>query len=616
MTPANTSYSGSPPAASRTDEEDHGESSKEDIIHVSSDAYSKRRNDDATASSNTTDHVATSSTSLLLDSSTNMNATVARARPTSSSSPTRSTPPSCSSPRKPLLSTTQTHDFYGRGGGLGHHASSFRRHEHEQDLPGEKYRLRQQGEITSCDTKNDEERPGSSEALFLRFAGEQREKSTEKLPSLDAGISEPYHAIDARTFSGSDLHVQLPHKPSHPFHSQSSSNISESSRDIGKVSKEQVKEAIIEKMNTYFESKYNTQVSNKFPQKLFYIVDSGEYSHLIQWNDDGDAFQIKNLNGFVKGVLLQLFKQTKFESFHRKLNRWRFSKVRRQRASWRHPFFQKGRLDLCTRIKEGSAWSSSALTKSNIKDDHINMKQEMLRNQQDQGALGMMNQSPQLSGIMMDRSNPTHLNDHPSSSTLPVANGFMPCSVSGAQSQQLSANAYIPLSGLNQHISNQPILLSNTIQNNIQYNNNQSQPAMNQWNFRQPISFTDQSNVGENQERHNLTSTSNQGTTDYVAIPVQALMGNMPIGLLQNATGRIQEVHNVPFEVLGRQQSDMGLTPQNVDIQKEWEELPQEQGLNNRYNADGNFYISHLTTTTAYPTLRDDKICSDQQAEK
>ena len=271
MTPANTSYSGSPPAASRTDEEDHGESSKEDIIHVSSDAYSKR-NDDATASSSTTDHVATSSTSLLLDSSTNMNATVARARPTNSSSPTRSTPPSCSSPRKPLLSTTQTHDFYGRGG-LGHHASSsFRRQEHEQDLPGEKYWLRQQGEITSCDTKNDEERPGSSEALFLRFAGEQREKSTEKLPSLDTGISKPYHAIDARTFSGSDLHsnsnVQLPHKPSHPFHSQSSSNISESSRDIGKASKEQVKEAIIEKMNVYFESKYNTQVSNKFPQKV------------------------------------------------------------------------------------------------------------------------------------------------------------------------------------------------------------------------------------------------------------------------------------------------------------------------------------------------------------
>lgn len=274
MTPANTSYSGSPPAASRTDEEDHGERSKEDIIHVSSDAYSKR-NDDATASSSTTDHVATSSTTLLLDSSTNMNATVARARPTNSSSPTRSTPPSCSSPRKPLLSTTQTHDFYGRGG-LGHHASSFRRHEHEQDLPGEKYRLRQQGVITSCDTKNDEERPGSSEALFLRFAGEQREKSTEKFPSLDAGISEPYHAIDARTFSGSDLYsnsnVQLPHKPSHPFHSQSSSNISESSRDIGKASKEQVKEAIIEKMNAYFESKYNTQVSNKFPQKVREIL--------------------------------------------------------------------------------------------------------------------------------------------------------------------------------------------------------------------------------------------------------------------------------------------------------------------------------------------------------
>lgn len=247
------------------------------------------------------------------------------------------------------------------------------------------------------------------------------------------------------------------------------------------------------------------------------------------------------------------------------------------------------------------------------------MKQEMFKNQQDQGDIGIMNQTTQLPGIMMDRGNPTHLNDHPSSSTLPVANGFMPYSASGAPSQQVSGNAYIPSSALNQHISNQSVLLSNTIQNNIQYNNNQSQPAINQWNFHQPTSFTNQTYIGANQERYNLTSTSNLGTTDYVAIPVQALMGNMPIGLLQNATGRIQEVHNFPFEVSGRQQSDMGLTPQNVDIQKEWEELPQEQGLNNRYNADGNFYINHSTTTTAYPTQRDDnddKIRSDQQAEK
>lgn len=515
----------------------------------------------------------------------------------------------------------------------GHHLpSSNWQHEYtdqqQEDLPGvakHHHQLQEQeAERTNYDTTTG---PGSSTGALLLQRNEvdlEHQKRIQGFPSLDAGIPKAHHAIDVMNSSDRDANSTknlqlLPDKPSHPYDSQSISNVSESPRDIEKTLKEQAKEAIIEKMNAYFESKYNAQVAHKFPQKLFYIVDSGQYSHLIQWNDDGDAFQIKNVDAFVKGVLLQLFRQTKFESFHRKLNRWRFSKVRRQRHTWRHPFFQKGRLDLCTRIKEGSAWSSSALIKSNIKDDHINMKQEMFKNQQDQGDIGIMNQTTQLPGIMMDRSNPTHLNDHPSSSTLPVANGFMPYSASGAPSQQVSGNAYIPSSALNQHISNQPVLLSNTIQNNIQYTNNQSQPAINQWNFHQPTSFTNQTYIGANQERHNLTSTSNLGTTDYVAIPVQALMGNMPIGLLQNATGRIQEVHNFPFEVSGRQQSDMGLTPHNVDIQKEWEELPQEQGLNNRYNADGNFYINHSTTTTAYPTQRDDnddKIRSDQQAEK
>jgi hypothetical protein len=347
-------------------------------------------------------------------------------------------------------------------------------------------------------------------------------------------------------------------------------------------------------------------------EKLFYIVDSGEYSHLIQWNDDGDAFQIKNQDGFMKGVLLHMFKQTKFESFHRKLNRWRFSKVRRQRYTWRHPFFQKGRLDLCIRIKEGSPWSNSlALTKSNdIKNDHVNMKQEMFRNQQDQGARGIMNQTPQQSGIMIDRSNPTNLNNH-SSSILPIASGFVPYNT-GTLSQQLSGNAYMPLSGLNQHICNHPVLLSNTIQNNMQYrNNNQSLlGAMNQSNFHQPILST---YMGGNQEMNSLNSTKNLETTNYVAIPVQTRIGNMPIiGSIQNAT---QESHNIPFEVLGRHHSDMGLTAQTVAIQGGSEEIPQGQELNRIYNTDGNYNFNHSTMTAAYPAQRDDndhEVDSDQ----
>lgn len=626
----------------RTDEEQRGSSttinvgdtypkSNNDTSTASSDTYPKRNNDTtSTASSSATSNYFAGNPSPWLGSSSNTSMMNAAA---TSSSPTSASP--CLS-RKPLLLTTQKH---GSDGNRleGHHLppSNWQQHEYtdqqQEDLLGvakhHHHQLQEQEEAERTNYGTTTGPAGSSTGALLLQRNEvdlEHQKRIQGFPSLDAGIPKAHHAIDVMNSSDGDSNSTknlqlLPHKPSYPYDSQSLSNISQSPRDIEKTSKEQAKEAIIEKMNAFFESKYNTQVSHKFPQKLFYIVDSGQYSHLIRWNDDGDAFQIKNVDSFVKGVLLQLFRQTKFESFHRKLNRWRFSKVRRQRHTWRHPFFQKGRLDLCTRIKEGSAWSSSALIKSNIKDDHINMKQEMFRNQQDQGALGIMNQSAHRTGVMIDRSNPTHLHGQPSS-ILPVANAFMPySSASGAPSQQVSGNAYIPSSALNQHISNQPVLLSNTIQNNMQYNNNQSQPAINQWNFHQPTSFTDQSYIGANQERRNLTSTSNLGTTDYVAIPVQALMGNMPIGLLQNATGRIQEVHNVPFEVSGRQQSDMGLTAQNVDIQKEWEELPQEQGLNNRYNADGNFYMNHSTTTTAYPTQRDDndnKIRSDQQAEK
>ena len=82
-----------------------------------------------------------------------------------------------------------------------------------------------------------------------------------------------------------------------------------------------------------------------------YILQCGDYESIISWTLNGKSVIVKDTEVFVDTVLPTFFKQTKFDSFTRKMRRWKFS-TRRIRtpkgipkgvSSWvfEHPDFNK-----------------------------------------------------------------------------------------------------------------------------------------------------------------------------------------------------------------------------------------------------------------------------------
>ena len=60
--------------------------------------------------------------------------------------------------------------------------------------------------------------------------------------------------------------------------------------------------------------------------KLMYILECGKYTDAIQWAQEGSSFTVINRDNFERSVLPDLFKDTLFDSFQRKLYRWNFGK--------------------------------------------------------------------------------------------------------------------------------------------------------------------------------------------------------------------------------------------------------------------------------------------------
>jgi len=89
-----------------------------------------------------------------------------------------------------------------------------------------------------------------------------------------------------------------------------------------------------------------------------YALQCGDYEDVISWTNNGISFVITDARAFTKRVLPALFKLGQFESFQRKLARWGFVKRRGVRGSgtdpffwwFRHPYFQRGSIDLCHRL--------------------------------------------------------------------------------------------------------------------------------------------------------------------------------------------------------------------------------------------------------------------------
>lgn len=94
------------------------------------------------------------------------------------------------------------------------------------------------------------------------------------------------------------------------------------------------------------------EIPMTFPQRLMEILSSEEHSDVLSWVPHGKGFIIYKKKKFSAEVLPRYFKQSKFTSFTRKLNRWGFARVTRgpERGSYFHKFFLRDQPRLCLQM--------------------------------------------------------------------------------------------------------------------------------------------------------------------------------------------------------------------------------------------------------------------------
>ncbi|GAX14833.1 hypothetical protein FisN_29Lh039 [Fistulifera solaris] len=89
---------------------------------------------------------------------------------------------------------------------------------------------------------------------------------------------------------------------------------------------------------------------NSFPERLFAVINSGDFKNAIRWSVDGKCFGLIP-RPFVQSVLKTEFQGTKLESFQRKLSRWQFSRCLNESFApeaivYRHQLFRKDKPEL------------------------------------------------------------------------------------------------------------------------------------------------------------------------------------------------------------------------------------------------------------------------------
>ena len=89
------------------------------------------------------------------------------------------------------------------------------------------------------------------------------------------------------------------------------------------------------------------------------MVNDAEFLEIISWDQEGTVFKIKRISMFERKALKKYFRHTKFESFHRQLNNYGFSRVYPVGLSrykvFKHQHFKEGHeqeLALITRFVE------------------------------------------------------------------------------------------------------------------------------------------------------------------------------------------------------------------------------------------------------------------------
>lgn len=173
-------------------------------------------------------------------------------------------------------------------------------------------------------------------------------------------------------------------------------------------------------------------VSNRLPEKLMTVLDSGVYSHIFSWTKSGRSISIYKPYDLVSDVLTTHFdakSDMKFDSFLRKLYRWGFSKRKIEEEEfdengqlYYHELFQRGKPELLkkikcntkpstkrvrTRIVNSSSFNSIPSTMTDANLMQLQMQQQMMMGglQNQNTYLDMLQQPSLLNQVSPDYSN-------------------------------------------------------------------------------------------------------------------------------------------------------------------------------------------------------------------
>eukprot|EP00549_Striatella_unipunctata_P019582 CAMPEP_0118709366 /NCGR_PEP_ID=MMETSP0800-20121206/22593_1 /TAXON_ID=210618 ORGANISM="Striatella unipunctata, Strain CCMP2910" /NCGR_SAMPLE_ID=MMETSP0800 /ASSEMBLY_ACC=CAM_ASM_000638 /LENGTH=352 /DNA_ID=CAMNT_0006613043 /DNA_START=116 /DNA_END=1174 /DNA_ORIENTATION=+ len=112
------------------------------------------------------------------------------------------------------------------------------------------------------------------------------------------------------------------------------------------------KDALLEAGTKQDGKEFDEDIPMTFPQRLMEVLSDETHADVITWLPHGKGFIIYKKKKFAIDVLPKYFKQSKFTSFTRKLNRWGFTRITRgpETGAYYHRFFQRGNLRLCLQM--------------------------------------------------------------------------------------------------------------------------------------------------------------------------------------------------------------------------------------------------------------------------
>jgi len=99
--------------------------------------------------------------------------------------------------------------------------------------------------------------------------------------------------------------------------------------------------------------KYKYVKNTPFPIQLHQILSNDAYSDIITWLPNGKSFIVLDKKKFVDVVSKKYFKETKYESFTRKLNRWNFIRISKgpDTGAFKHKLFSRDDVSKTYKIK-------------------------------------------------------------------------------------------------------------------------------------------------------------------------------------------------------------------------------------------------------------------------